>query len=124
MAYVLLGSNTGEVACSTDTTTVATQTDLTALDISALEEDNQRRTVELAELRVAKGYPSQEDLKKNEKVLRFYTGFSSFTVLMAVYKLISVAIPEGGAAKLSPFDYFILTLMKLQLNASNYGLGF
>ena len=36
----------------------------------------------------------------------------------------SVALPEGGAAKLSKFEYFSLTLMKLQLNASNYDLAF
>ena len=35
-----------------------------------------------------------------------------------------IALPEGGAAKLSKFEYFILTLMKLQLNASNYDLAF
>jgi hypothetical protein len=45
-------------------------------------------------------------------------------VLMALFKLVSVAIPEGGAAKFTQFEYFILTLMKLPLNASNYDLGF
>ena len=43
---------------------------------------------------------------------------------MAVFRLLSVAILTGGAAKLSKFDCFILTLMKLRLNASNYDLGF
>ena len=36
----------------------------------------------------------------------------------------SVALPEGGAAKLSKFEYFTLTLTKLRLNASNYDLAF
>ena len=36
----------------------------------------------------------------------------------------SVALPERGADKLSKFEYFTLTLMKLQLNASNYDLAF
>ena len=87
-ALVALGSETGKVSYPTDTTTVATQTDLTVMDLSALEEDNQRRTAELAELRVAKRYPSQEDLEGSEKVLRFYTGLSSFAVLMALFKLL------------------------------------
>ena len=43
----------------------------------------------------------------------FFTGLSSFTVLMALFRLISVALLEGGAAKLSKFEYFTLTLMKL-----------
>ena len=61
-------------------------------------------------MHVAKGYPSQEDLKGNEKTLRFYTGLSSFTVLMALFRLVSVAVPEGIPAKLSHFNCFILTL--------------
>ena len=48
----------------------------------------------------------------------------SFTVLMALFRLMSVALPEGGATKLSKFEYFTLTLMKLRLNASNYDLAF
>ena len=45
-------------------------------------------------------------------------------MLMALFRLMSVALPEGGAAKLSKFEYFTLTLMKLRLNASNYALAF
>ena len=48
----------------------------------------------------------------------------SFTVLIALFRLMSVALPEGGAAKLSKFEYFTLTLMKLRLNASNSDLAF
>ena len=69
-------------------------------------------TTELAEVPVAKGYPSQEDLNSNEKVLCFYTGFSSLMVLMALFNLVSAAIPERGAAKLTQFDYFILILIE------------
>ena len=43
---------------------------------------------------------------------------------MALFQSMSVALQEGGAAKLSKFEYFTLTLMKLQLNASNYDLAF
>ena len=32
---------------------------------------------------------------------------------MALFRLVSVALPEGGAAKLSKFECFTLTLMKL-----------
>ena len=123
-SLVELSSNSDGIVYPSDTVTVATQTDLTAMVLSALEQDNQRMTKELAEVRVAKGYPSQEDLKGNEKTLRFYTGLSNFTVLMALFRLVSIAVPEGRAAKLSHFNCFILTLMKLRLNASNYDLGF
>ena len=36
----------------------------------------------------------------------------------------SLALPEGGAAKFSKFEYFTLTLMKLRQNASYYDLAF
>ena len=73
-------------------------------------------------MREAKGYPDKENLKNNDKLLRFYTGLSSFTVLMAVFNLVSVAIPESPTSKLSKFQAFVLTLMKLRLDLSNYDL--
>ena len=120
----VLSSQSDSTVYPSDTVTVATQTDLTRVVLSALEQDNVRMTAKLAEMHVAKGYPSQEDLKSNEKTLRFYTGLSRFTVLVALFRFVSDAIPEGTAAKLSHFDCFTLTLMKLRLNASNYDLGF
>ena len=43
---------------------------------------------------------------------------------MAVFQFVSAVLPEGGAAKLTKFEYFTLTLMKLRLNTSNYDLAF
>jgi len=104
---------------------VAIQTDLTAAVVSALECSYQKRMEDIACRVVRKlGYPTKDDFKGNEKLLRFCTGLSSFTVLMALFHLVSGALPEGGAAKLSKFEYFTLTLMKLRLNASNYDLAF
>ena len=103
-----------------------TQTDLTSMDITALEEDYQQRVKEYFEVCGRRtGYPEEEDLKSDEKLLRFYTGITSFTVLMAVFELVAAAIPETRPlSKLSKFQAFILTLMKMRLNASNYDLGF
>ena len=107
-----------------NTVSVGIQTDLTADHLIALENDYQQRVKELSEVREAKGYPDKENLKNNDKLLRFYTGLSSFTVLMAVFNLVSVAIPESPTSKLSKFQAFVLTLMKLRLDVSNYDLGF
>ena len=106
--------------------TVSVQTDLTSAVISGLQCDYQKRTEELVEINSStqKGYPNEEDFKGNDKLLRFYTGLSSFTVLMALFQLVSVALPDGGASKLTKFEYFTLTLMKLRLNSSNYDLAF
>ena len=54
---------------------------------------------------------------------RFYTGFGSFTVLLALFKIVSVAIHESPVAKLTHFQCFTLTLMKLRLNLGNYDLA-
>ena len=88
------------VVCRQNTVSVACQTDLTIQDLAALQDDYQRKTDELSGARAAKGYPDENDLKCNEKFLCFYTGLGSFTVLMALFRLLSVEIPEGGAAKL------------------------
>ena len=70
-----------------NTVNVAIQTDLTAAEIGGLECDYQKKTEELAEINSStqKGSPSEDDFKGNDKLLRFYTGLSSFTVLMALF---------------------------------------
>ena len=105
----------------TNTVSIGTQTDLTMNDIAALEEDYQCRIDEPAnQKKVQKGYPSVDDFSRSEKILRFYTGISSFTVLMAIFNLVSAGIPDKGICKLTKFEYFTLVLMKLRLHASNW----
>ena len=123
-ALLALSSQTEDIVHPPNTFCVVTQTDLMMVDVAALEEDCQRKTDELAKPWPAKGYSRQEDLQRSEKLVLFYMGVSSFTVLMALFRLVSVANPEGGATKLSKFEYFTLTVMKLWLNAINYDLGF
>ena len=48
-----------------------TQTELTAMDIAALEVDYQQRVKEFSQVRDVNGYLDQEELKTNEKRLRF-----------------------------------------------------
>jgi hypothetical protein len=52
-ALVALASETDDVVYPVDTITVTTQTDLTVTDLSALEQDNQRMTTDLAVVHVA-----------------------------------------------------------------------
>ena len=104
-----------------------TQTDMTADDIAALKADYQIRVAESSIVDLAcnkKGFPNEEDLKSDEKLLRFYTGISSFTVLMSVFNLVAAAVPESPLSKLTKFQSFTLTLMKLRLNIANLDLAF
>ena len=80
---------------------IGCQTDTTVNDLHALEIDHQLRiqesvlTAQQKELdHVPKGYPDLRSLRDNDKVLRFYTGLTSFTVLMAVFYLVASVIPE------------------------------
>ena len=102
-----------------------TQTDLTASHLLSVEDDYRKRLEELSELRTrhAKAHPEQEDLRNDDKMCRFYTGFGSFTVLLALFEIVSVAIHESPVAKLTHFQCFTLTLMKLRLNLGNYDLA-
>ena len=103
----------------------ANQTDMTGADLDAFEKDYRQRVKEVSDLRgSAKGYPNKDDLSGDDKLLRFYTGLNSFTILMAVFNLVSPTINETSANKLAKFDCFVLTLMKLRLNLSNYDLSF
>ena len=43
---------------------------------------------------------------------------------MAVFELVAAAIPKNPLSKLSKFQSFLLTSMKMQLNASNFDLAF
>ena len=102
-----------------------TQTDLSASDLLAIEDDYKKRLEELSELRTrhGKAYPEQEDLKNDEKMCRFYTGLSSYTVLIALFQIVSSAIHESPVAKLTHFQCFTLTVMKLRLNLNNFDLA-
>ena len=52
-----LSDETDDIVYPHNTNTVSTQTELTLVDLSALQEDHQRRIAELVEMCVAKAYP-------------------------------------------------------------------
>lgn len=108
-----------------NTECIDTQTDLTMTSLTALEFDYQQRMIEISQHQYStKGYPDEDDLKDNKELLRFYTGLHSFTVLMSLFTIVATPISETTISKLSKFQCFILTIMKLCLNSSNYDLGF
>ena len=61
-----------------NTVNVAIQTDLTAAEIGSLECDYQKKTEEFAEINSStqKVYPSDDDFKGNDKLLRLYIYWS------------------------------------------------
>ena len=120
-------SNSVTVQCDTGGTgscSVEVQTDLTMNDLAALEHDCQQRLNEVHTLKeqastCTKSYPMQESLSNDRRLLTFYTGQTSMTVFLAVFNFISSVIPRSINNKLTHFECFMLTMMKLRLNMSN-----
>ena len=99
---------------------LSVQTDLNMQDLSNMEFDNQKCIEEVQTLQgCSTGYHSKEQLQDNSKLLLFYTGLQSFTMLMAIFEFVKKGVSHSGYHKLSEFDSFLLTLMKLCLNLSN-----
>ena len=107
-----------------NTTCTHAQTDLIVNSLTVLEDEYQQIMIETSQHKCIKGYPIENNLKSNDELLRFYTGLHSFNVLMSVYTFVTTSLTETPVSKLSKFQCFILTLMKLHLNSSNYDLAF
>ncbi len=90
----------------------------------ALEEEYRRRMFELTEIKeqrlFGRGFPDHTLLEKDDNL--------NFTpdcpCLCQFYPFVGKAAPDTVNAKLSNYQCFILSLMKLRLNLSNYDLGF
>ena len=96
---------------------LSVQTDLTMLELHLMEHDYQKHVEELHVLQERNlRFPSEKQLEATPKLLSFYTGLKCFTILMALFEFVAKDITQKGKYKLSKFQYFLLTLMKLCLN--------
>ena len=100
-------------------------------DHKALQEEYRTRVYEIRELQhtvsssEGRGIPSETMLKNDDKLTSFYTGLPSFVVLLSIFNFVVKNIqPTSNHGKLTTFQCFLMTLMKLRLNLSNYDLGF
>lgn len=57
---------------------------------------------------------SEEALAGNDEYVKFYTGLPNFGVLKAIYDF--TASPNSSSSKLTAFQEFMLTLIKLRLD--------
>jgi len=61
-------------------------------------------------------FGSEEALSNDEKVL-LLTGLSNFKVLKVLYSHVVATLPDDGTGKLTLFQKFVCSLMKLRLNS-------
>ncbi|XP_037033743.1 uncharacterized protein LOC119072593 [Bradysia coprophila] len=94
------------------------QTELTMTDISylfqqyqGLVQDREKMLLQISNLKLDYDY-----FRGNDKKTLFYTGLPTWKLLNHLFKWVEPFLPEHGNAKLSPFQMFVLTLMKLRLN--------
>ena len=101
------------------------QTDMTMLDLDKMETENVQINEELKLFHEKNlGYPKEEQLKEDKKLLKFYTGFESFTVFMALFDFVTKGLNHSKHHKISAFYCYLMTLMKLRLNIKHCDLAF
>ena len=92
-----------------------------------LQMEYRSRMCELAEMKKlclqGRGFPHESLLKEDDTLTAFYTGLPSHSVLTSVFALVEKGVTEVSV-KLTSFQCFLLTLMKLRLNLANYDLAF
>ena len=86
------------------------------------KELNESRTV--AENKLNTLNFTEASLRDDDDKVKYYTGLSSFAVLMALFNFLSVNLEIGNRSALSLFQQLRLVLMKLRLNVGDQDLAF
>ena len=97
------------------TTSIGVQTDLCMEDIEELETFKRSQESKNAVL-------SEPWFEAHDERVTFYTGLTAMSVLMAVFELISPALPERKCV--SKLQQLIMTIMRLRLNLSVQDLAY
>lgn len=102
------------------------QTELTSEEIDLLFQHYQEAVQERNQLllKISTLVIDVKFFENDDTKTRFYTGLTTWKLLDSVFKLVEIYLPEHGNAKLSPFQMFVLTLMKLRLNLTFTDLGY
>ena len=97
------------------------QTEMTFVDLKALEDDYQQRMSENLELKdklqstaVNNAFLDREILSKDDKLVNSYTGLPSFEILDALFRFVATHNSHTTSTKLTKFQQFIMVLMKLR----------
>ena len=65
----------------------------------------------------------EESLRDDTSVL-FHTGLPNLKILKAIFDHVLQTLPNEGISKLTPFQEFICTMLKLRLNTPLQGLAY
>ena len=85
-------------------------------EIAEVKSDNSKLTSRLDTL--SKRVLTQQALIMDNKKVKFYTGLLLYSVLDAIYTLVTKGLPDSN------FDYFLMMLIKLRLNCRDQDLAY
>lgn len=105
--------------------------------VEVLESENQQLKVKLQMLSSERRGFRVEDIAHDDNLVRLYTGFSSYVILLAFFEFLGPSVHElnywgskvgerkrNRPTKLNPLNQLCLTLMKLKLNSPVQDLAF
>lgn len=115
-----LGKTTIEI--SGNSSSVATQTDLSAEEVECMEK--RAREVRVVRESVLTQDFLESGSSKVPDVIKFYTGLPSYSRLMAVFNFLSSALAENKCSALPLFQQFLIALMKLRLNVCDQDIAY
>ncbi|XP_076081091.1 uncharacterized protein LOC143052004 [Mytilus galloprovincialis] len=124
----------------------STQTEVTANDIRLLEQENYRLKHTLEDKESLSREILVKHVTKDDKDVKFYTGVQNFAILMGIFQLLMTKcsklkywsgkgsvndknyqtgnkLKPGPQRKLTDFQEFILTLVRLRLGLIDYDLA-
>ena len=90
------------------------QTNVTAVDMFYLEEDNRARVAESASIPTVYSIYDREFYVGAPEKACFYTGLSSVDILDVVFELVEQ--PMTSSVKLTPYNQILLCLIRLRMN--------
>lgn len=123
-SLLLLGETEETIEIETG---VAAQTDLTSANLCDMQKqlDDHQQVINNLTMRLTQRVaPFSEDLLHSDEIVKFYTGLPNIKVLKAVFGLVYKAVRTCDTAKLSPFQEFMATVVKLRLNCPVQDLAY
>ncbi|XP_038048749.1 vesicle-fusing ATPase-like isoform X1 [Patiria miniata] len=106
---------------------VMSQADLTGQDIICIVHHTLYQGEQISQLHdqvELTNSVSQASLAGNDKKNRYYTGLPTYTILMAIFNLVSPHIVVTHRSAMSKFQQMMIVLMRLRLNLSECDLAY
>ena len=92
-------------------------------ELSLLQKKNDKLNAENDKLR--KRVVGESSLTDDDKAVKYYTGLPSYLMLQCIFDFVIVGLPNGFfASSCSPFEQFLMVLMKLRLNLGDQDLAY